>query len=145
MKTPRRASTPASHLAGSSGVRFASRVYTIGGIYGLIIIVPGFFTEARFVELMPPAITHPELYYGFCAVTLAWQIAFLVIGSDPARYRPLMWVTVLEKFGFVAAVTWLVAAGRSPRATLGLVVPDAILGVLFAWSYFRTIEPPTVE
>jgi hypothetical protein len=138
MQTPGRASTPASHLAGSSGVRFARRVYGIAGIYGVIVTVAGLFTEARFAEMIPPVIMHPELYYGFFAVTLTWQLAFLVIASDPARYRPLMWVTVLEKAGFVVAVAMLVGTGRSPRAALGLIVGDVILGALFAWSLQRT-------
>jgi hypothetical protein len=144
MKTPRRASTPASHLAASFGARFARRVYTVAGIYGLLTILPGFFTEARYAEMFPPPVTHPELYYGFYAVTLAWQVAFLVIARDPQRYRPLMPVTVLEKAGFVVAAVWLVSVGRSPRVTLAPAAGDAILGVLFAWSYFRTKEPVAV-
>jgi hypothetical protein len=32
----------------------------------------------------------PPLRHGFLSVAMAWQIAFLVIGSNPARFRPLM-------------------------------------------------------
>ena len=37
-----------------------------------------------------PEINHPELYYGFVGVTLAWQIVYVLIGLDPLRYRPFM-------------------------------------------------------
>jgi hypothetical protein len=141
MKTPRRASTPASYIAASSGATFARRVYMGAGIYGLITVLPGFFSEARLGEMFPPAVTHPEIYYGFYAVTLAWQLAFLVIARDPERYRPLMWVTVVEKAGFVIAALWLVSTGRSPRITLAPAMGDFILGILFVWAYVRTREP----
>ena len=140
MKTPRRASTPASYIAASAGATFARRVYLVAGIYGIIVVLPGFFSEARYAEMFPPAVTHPELYYGFYAVTLAWQLAFLVISRDPERYRPLMWVTVVEKAGFVIAALLLVGYGRSPRLVLAPAAGDAILGALFVAAYFRTRE-----
>lgn len=141
MKTPRRASTPSSYIAASAGATFARRVYMVAGIYGIIVVLPGFFSEARYSEMFPPAVTHPELYYGFYAVTLAWQFAFLVIARDPERYRPLMWVTVVEKAGFVLATLWLVGSGRSPRITLAPAAGDFVLGILFVWAYVRTREP----
>jgi hypothetical protein len=30
-----------------------------------------------------PAITRPDFYFGFVGLGLAWQVAFLVIASDP--------------------------------------------------------------
>jgi hypothetical protein len=43
---------------------------------------------------------------------LAWQIAFFVIATDPARYRPLMIPSVFEKFSYGIAVVILVAQDR---------------------------------
>jgi hypothetical protein len=51
--------------------RFSSIVFLAAGIYGLIVLAPGFFGEKIVAEKMPPAITHPEFYYGFLA--LQWH------------------------------------------------------------------------
>ncbi len=67
-------------------MRFSKTVFMIAGIYGIIVILPGYFTEGRFSAQFPPAITHPEFYYGFYGVALAWQVAFLVIATDPVRF-----------------------------------------------------------
>jgi hypothetical protein len=61
---------------------------------------PQFFLEAQIGRDYPPPITHPEHFYGFVGVALAWQFVFLLIGRDPARYRPLMPIAVLEKLAF---------------------------------------------
>jgi hypothetical protein len=55
----------------------------------------------------PPPYT-PGLVYGFAGRALAWRIAFFVIRSDPARYRPLMIPSMVEKFSYSVAVTILV-------------------------------------
>ena len=46
-------------------MRFAKRVYRVAGVYGFIAIVPLYFMEGRIGHDTPPAITHPEYYYGF--------------------------------------------------------------------------------
>ena len=69
---------------------FARWVYRIAGIYGLVVIGPLYFLEAQIGRDQPAPITHPEYFYGFAGVTLAWQVAFLIIGQDPVRYRWLM-------------------------------------------------------
>ena len=118
--------------------RFARRVFIGAGIYGLIGVLPLFFMEQRFVELFPPELTHPEFFYGFAGVALAWQVAFLVIGSDPARFRPLMLPAVIEKVTYGAAVLWLVIEGRTPLPMVGTAIIDLVLAILFTASFFRT-------
>jgi len=44
--------------------RFARRVYTVAGIYGLIVMLPQYFLEDRIGRDTPPPITHPEHFYG---------------------------------------------------------------------------------
>lgn len=46
--------------------------------------------EDRIGRDLPPPITHPEYFYDSIGVTIAWQVAFLVIARDPVRYRVLM-------------------------------------------------------
>ena len=69
---------------------FARRIFFWAGIYGLIVLVPQYLLERRNGQNFPPIITHPEYYYGFIGVGLAWQVAFLLISGDPVRFRPLM-------------------------------------------------------
>ena len=118
--------------------RFARRVYTVAGIYGLIVMLPQYFLEDRIGRDTPPPITHPEHFYGFIGVTVAWQIAFLVIARDPQRFRPLMPVTVLEKLAFAVPVLLLWAKGRAGGTLLTFAGLDLLLGALFLASYLRT-------
>jgi hypothetical protein len=123
-------------------MRFAKIVFTVAGIWGLLVLAPLFFTEHRFGLDHPPAITHPEFFYGFACVAIAWQIAFLIIGRDPVRYRPLMIACVLEKFPFVIACVVLYQQGRLTGPVLGGSMVDLLLGVLFIIAYFKTRSLP---
>src|SRR3954453_21390875 len=93
-------------------MRFARWTFLIAGLYGVLILVPGFFLEAQLGTTEPPPVTHPEFYYGFYGSALVWQLAFFVIASDPVRYRPLILVSVLEKLSFLVTCIALYAAGR---------------------------------
>lgn len=117
--------------------RFASRVYTIAGVYGLIVMLPQYFLEQRIGRDNPPPITHPEYFYGFIGIVVVWQLAFLVIGREPARYRALMPVTVLEKLAFAVPVLLLYMRGRVTAATVFFAGLDLVLGVLFFLSWRR--------
>lgn len=122
-------------------MRFAKYTFIVAGIYGLIVTIPQYFLETKNGIDYPPAITHPEYFYGFVGVVMAFQIIFLLIGSDPLRYRPLMLVSALfEKFPFVIAVYALYALGRVYSIMVGLATIDLILGVLFIISYFKTAK-----
>ena len=118
--------------------RFARRVYTVAGIYGLVVMLPQYFLEDRIGRDTPPPITHPEHFYGFIGVTIAWQIAFLVIGREPQRLRALMPVTVLEKLAFAVPVAMLWAKGRVAGSVLPFAGIDLLLAALFVVSYVRT-------
>ena len=48
--------------------RFSRIVFLVAGIYGIVVLLPGYFGEKMLAEKMPPAITHPEFYYGFFGV-----------------------------------------------------------------------------
>jgi len=123
-------------------MRFARRVFLVAGIYGLIVMAPQYFLEQRVSRDYPPAVTHPEFYYGFVGVTLAWQVLFRVIARDPLRLRPAMPVAVLEKAAFAVAVPILFALGRVHASLLPFAAIDALLGVLFAKAYVKTGKPP---
>lgn len=113
----------------------------IAGIYGIIVTLPGYLTEGRFSSQFPPAITHPEFYYGFYGVALAWQVAFLVIATDPVRFRGIILAAVLEKLTYAGAASVLFFVGRlNPRlAAFGMI--DLLLGILFVACYVRLGKP----
>jgi hypothetical protein len=120
------------------GMKFAKAVFWIAGIWGFLTITPLYFMFDLIGRRDPPPITHPAFFYGFVGLALAWQIAFLFIATDPARYRPLMIPSIFEKFSYGAAVVILVLQARMHRADLLFAGTDLLLGVLFVIAYFKT-------
>jgi len=118
-------------------MKFAKRVFLIAGIYGLIVLLPLYFLEDKTGRDYPPPITHPEYYYGFIGVTLAWQILLLIISKDPVRYRPIMIMPMLAKMSFVIAVAILFVQGRVAGSVLGASMVDLVLVVFFLIAYVR--------
>jgi hypothetical protein len=119
---------------------FAKRVFMIAGIYGLIVLVPQLFTEAKTGRDFPPAITHPEFYYGFVGVAVAWQVLFLILARDPVRYRLMMIPAILEKASFGLAVVVLYLQQRVSTFFLCFGAIDLILGALFVVAYAKTSD-----
>lgn len=126
-------------------MNFARWVFYIAGGLGLVVIVAMYFSESMVNRDQPPAISHPEYYYGFAGVVLAWQIAFLIIGSDPVRFRPLMPAAMVEKFSFVIAMGVLYALERVHVNMVGAASMDLLLGVLFVIAYLKTPTPVTSQ
>lgn len=119
-------------------MRFARVVYLLAGIYGLLILLPQYLLEAKNDRDFPPPITHPEYYYGFVGVAVAWQVAFLMMSRDPVRYRPIMIASILEKLGYGLATAVLFTLGRAGGVVLGTGLVDLLLGALFAVAYVKT-------
>lgn len=119
-------------------MKFARYAFLAAGIYGIVLITPMYFTEAQIATDFPPALTHPEYYYGFIGVTLAWQIAFIVISRDPQKYRMLMPVAVLEKYSYGIAILWLYALQRVPAFAVVFGLADLLLGTLFIAAFIKT-------
>ena len=118
-------------------MKFAKWVYRIAGIYGLVVLAPLLFLERVASQTSPPAITHPEYYYGFAITGVAWQVAFLVMGNDPQRFRTLMPVTWLEKsWGLIAVVLYIESRISLQVLALGLI--DLLLATLFVCAYVIT-------
>ena len=119
-------------------MKFAKIVFLIAGVYGLIVLLPLYFMEAQTGRDYPPPITHPEYYYGFIGVAVAWQLAFLVLSRDPVRYRPLMLPSIVEKASFGIAVAVLYLQHRVSSFMFGAAMVDAFLGVLFIVAFLKT-------
>jgi hypothetical protein len=125
-------------MSNASGVTFARRVFLVAGVYGVLVLLPQYFMEARVGRDFPPPITHPEHYYGFIGVALAWQALFLLVAKDPVRYRAAIVPALLEKLAFGVPCVVLYLQGRLPPVVLAFGVLDLILAVLFAASYRAT-------
>lgn len=119
-------------------MRFAQRTFTAAGIYGLLVLAPLYFLEHYLNENQPPPITHPEFFYGFIGVALAWQVAFIAIGRDPLRFRPLIPACILEKLTYSLATIVLYLQSRLAASTLAIGLVDLLLGTLFFIAYLKT-------
>lgn len=122
----------------SNSPLFARRAYTAAAVYGILALAPQYFLEEKVGLDFPPAITHPEYFYGFVGLALVWQFAFLLIARDPVRFRPLMPITWLEKLSFGGAAIVLMAMGRIPAAVLAMGLIDLALGALFVVAWLKT-------
>jgi|SRR5271166_899181 len=119
-------------------MKFAKVVFWVAGIWGVVVIAPLYFLFDLIGKQDPPVITHPGFYYGFAGCALAWQIAFLFIGANPVRLRPMMIPSMVEKFTYGVAVVVLVMQGRMHRTDLVFGATDLTLGVLFVTAYVKT-------
>ncbi|MCL4546936.1 MAG: hypothetical protein M1495_00010 [Bacteroidetes bacterium] len=79
-------------------MKFARWVLIIAGVYGMIVISPLYFSEAQINIDFPPAITHPEYFYGFLGVAISWQILFFILAINPLRYKLMIIPAIIEKF-----------------------------------------------
>lgn len=119
-------------------MRFARWVFRLAGITGVLMVILPYFLEEQFGRDHPPPVTHPELYYGFFGVTLSWQFMFLVIGSDPIRFRRAMIPAMMEKASFAIAIPILYALERVNLTWVGFASMDAMWLLLFIIAYLRT-------
>jgi len=119
-------------------MRFAKIVFLIASIYGLLILTPIYFMENKIGRDTPPAITHPEYFYGFVGVGLAWQVLFLVLSTDPVRYRAMILPSILEKISYGIALAVLYSQHRLPLSVLAIGSGDWIFAFLFLAAYFKT-------
>ena len=124
-------------------IAFAKRAFQIAGVWGLFVLSLVYGAYLLGLEGVTFDTDRPDIVHGFFLVALAWQVAFLLIATDPIRYRPLMLAAMLEKFPFTLAVLVLYANGQVPQTMLVLGLIDGILGALFSIAYIWT-DPASV-
>ena len=123
-------------------MKFARMVFLGAGVWGIIVLTPMYFLFDAIGRQRSAPITYPQFYYGFLAVAMAWQFAFLVIGSDPARFRWMMIPSVAEKLGYFLSMSILYIDGRIGVADVATVGPELLLGVLFMIAFAKTSTSP---
>ena len=119
-------------------MKFAKIVFWCAGIWGFLVLTPLYFLFDLIGRQDPPPITHPGFYYGFVGVGLAWQIAFMIIATNPVRFRPLMIACVVEKFTYGTSLSVLYLQHRLHPSDLTFGAVDLLFGVLFVLAFFRT-------
>ena len=119
-------------------MRFAQFVFIGAGVWGIAVLSPLY----RLVDVTgrhyPPPADYPQFFYGFLSVAMAWQIAFLIIGSNPMRFRWLMIPGIIEKLGYVSTLIVLYSQGRIPTIDAQPAGPDLLLGILFIVAFVKT-------
>ena len=123
-------------------MRFARIVFVVAGIWGILVTLPLYFLYDFIGRQSPPAINHPEFYYGFAGVTLTWQVVFLLIARDPARYRVMIIPSILEKFSYVLANLVLFANQRMSASQALPSTTDFMLALLFITAFIKTRSAP---
>ncbi len=119
-------------------MKFARILFWIAAIWGILTLSPLYFIFDLIGRQDPPPITHPAFYYGFVSVSLAFQVVFLVIARDPARFRPMMIPSIIEKFGSGAAFVALYLQHRLTPGDLALGCVDLLFGALFVAAFLKT-------
>jgi hypothetical protein len=119
-------------------MRFARFVFIGAGIWGIAVLMPFYWLYDVTGRSYGPPAEYPHFFYGFLSVALAWQIAFLVIGSNPARFRLLMIPSILEKLGYVGTLVVLRSHGRISSTDTQAAVPDLLLAILFVAGFVKT-------
>jgi hypothetical protein len=119
-------------------MRFAKYVFIGAGIWGIAVLTPLFWLVDITGRQYPPPTDYPQFFYGFIAVAMAWQIAFIVIGSNPLRYRTFMIPAMIEKFGYVSLLFLLYGRSRIPAIDVQPAIPDGLIGILFVVAFVIT-------
>ena len=119
-------------------MKFAKYVFISAGVWGIVVLTPFYWLVDVTGRRYAPPTEYPHFFYGFFAITMAWQFAFLVIGSNPIRFRPLMVPSMFEKFSYVVTLVVLYNQARISAADFQAAIPDLILGILFVVAFVKT-------
>jgi hypothetical protein len=119
-------------------MRFARTVFIGAGIWGIAVLTPLYWLVDITGRRYPPPADYPQFFYGFLAVAMAWQLAFLIIGINPVFFRALMIPGIIEKFGWVATLAVLFGRSRITAIDAQAAIPDLLLGILFVVAFAKT-------
>jgi hypothetical protein len=113
-------------------MRLAKWIFLVAGGFGLLSTVPLLFTESAM------GVKQPEFYYGFVCLNMCWQILYLFLSSDPARYRSMMIPAFLAKASGAIALSWLYLLTRVSTQWIVIGAVDGLFAVLFVVAYWST-------
>ena len=126
-------------------MKFAKVVFAVAGTWGIVALTPLYFLFDLSGRPYPPPASYPHFFYGFLSVAMAWQFAFFVIASNPARFRLMMVPAILEKLGYIIGTAVLYAHARIDSAALATAAPDSVLCILFVVAFVKTPSFDSLE
>ena len=108
-------------------MKFAKVVFWIAGGLGIPAAISMYFNPG------------PYYYYASIGPIIAWQFVFLLIGTNPARFRLIMLPAVLEKLIWLCTLVYFHLQGQlTAKELTANIAIHGTLGVLFAIAYART-------
>jgi len=113
-------------------MKLAKWIFLIAGILGLLSTIPLAFAEKAM------GVKQPEFYYGFIFLDICWQVLYLLLSSNPVRYRPMMIPAFLAKGSGTVALTWLYLLGRVSSQWIAIGTVDGVFAVLFLVAFWAT-------
>jgi hypothetical protein len=119
-------------------MRFAKWVFLSSGAWGLAVLTPLFWLVDITGRSLPAPADYPQFFYGFLVIAVAWQMAFLAIGTAPARFRLLMIPAMIEKLGYVSMLILMRGQSRISALDAQPAWPDLVLGLLFVAAFAKT-------
>ena len=117
---------------------FARYVFALAAVWGIAVLTPFYWLIDITGRRYNTPTQHPHFFYGFFGVALVWQCAFLLIATNPARYRPFTLIAAAEKLAYIVTLTVLYAQNRIAAVNTQAAWPDGLLGLLFVIAFLRT-------
>src|SRR5688500_11896213 len=117
---------------------FARVVFLTAGIWGIAVLTPLYWLRDITGRAYAVPTDSPQFFYGFFAVALTWQLAFLAIAWNPMRLRPFMLLGVVEKVSYVITLAVLYQQARISTDDAMAAFPDLLFGILFVMAFAKT-------
>ena len=119
-------------------MKFVKWIFRTAGVFGLLTMIPIIFAEKLIEQIMPPAVNHPEFFYGFVLLNICWQMLYLILSKDPLRYRMMILPAFLAKASAPLAIVWLVLQDRIPSQWMQTAIMDGAFALLFLVAFWIT-------
>jgi hypothetical protein len=118
-------------------IKLARWIFIAAAVYGIPVLGAWFLHTPAMVGRASSQ--QPEIYYGFAGLGVAWQFVFLLIASDPIRYRPLMLIAaIFEKFFFSGMLLVLLIEHIAQSHWIPAAAADFCLGISFVVAWILT-------
>ena len=113
-------------MTAGARVRAARWLFGVAAIYGL----------AATLALYAHPLAADTLYlWAFAGAAATTQLLYLLIATDPRRYRPTIPIGIASKLSFATPVLWLYAHGAAGRGTLAAAAIDLLLAAAFGATF----------
>ena len=116
----------------------AKLIFRVAAVWAILALTPILFFPNRIGNPVPRPLTEPEYFHGFLALSLLFALLYLVIATNPIRYRPVMWIGILQKFVYPLAIFGLLSTHRAPPTKSFYAGVEFLFGLLFILALIKT-------